>query len=256
MAKRLRKRVSKKGKKAQGVGAEENAEGVADIVPTDGSGDARATPSRQGALAPDAGVTKPEPLAGAAPGEQDADEPNKVPSRGKRKRSKRKDSVKKDDESEAPAPSETPIDDDDTTATSASEPKKRRRTRRRHRAPQLGPDPDKFEDLNENAKRAIAYTQTYMRDKASWKFSKQRQNWLLRHMLWSHAIYAVATQLAGLPTEALAQVAGEEARAVLPPVLPMPEEGAWVPDEHVSVVAVYLQSMMGLAKEVRRPRGH
>lgn len=124
--------------------------------------------------------------------------------------------------------------------------KKRKRTRKRKRAaPQAGPDPAEMEGLSDSARKALEYVQQYFRDKAQWKFMKQRQNWLLRHVLWSPALAEVGRSLADAPQTGLT----DEMRATLPPALALPDDGAWVPDEYVSVSAVYIHSMMGLAKE-------
>ncbi|KAL4402570.1 hypothetical protein ACI68E_000335 [Malassezia pachydermatis] len=129
----------------------------------------------------------------------------------------------------------------------ASKKRKRTRKRKRANAPQAGPDPATIDGLSDSAAKAIAYTQLYFREKSAWKFMKQRQNWLLRHVLWSQELITLGHQLAEQATSLSAL--GEDVRARLPPAVPVPEEGHWVPDEHVSVVAVYLHSMMGLAKE-------
>ncbi|KAL9932589.1 hypothetical protein V8E36_008706 [Tilletia maclaganii] len=48
----------------------------------------------------------------------------------------------------------------------------------------LGPDPESLtSQLDEQTRRALSYAQRFARDKAAWKFEKQRQNWLLRHAL-------------------------------------------------------------------------
>lgn len=125
--------------------------------------------------------------------------------------------------------------------------KKRKRTRKRKRsnAPHPGPDPEGMEELSEPAKKAIAYTQQYLCDKEAWKFSKQRQNWLLRHMIWSPKLYEIGQELSGASQDQLE----EATRQLVPPLLPLPDAGSWVTDEHVSVVAAYLASIMGLAKQ-------
>ncbi|KAK0555009.1 hypothetical protein OC846_001866 [Tilletia horrida] len=49
---------------------------------------------------------------------------------------------------------------------------------------QLGPVPDTLQPtLSEQTRRGLAYAQQFARDRTSWKFQKQRQNWLLRHAL-------------------------------------------------------------------------
>ena len=102
-----------------------------------------------------------------------------------------------------------------------------------------------MEELSEPAKKAIAYTQQYLCDKDAWKFSKQRQNWLLRHIMWSPQLYEIGQELSGA-----SQAHVEESmRPLIPPTLPLPDPGSWISDEHVSVVAAYLASIMGLAKQ-------
>ena len=127
--------------------------------------------------------------------------------------------------------------------------KKRKRSRKRKRSnvPHPGPDTEFIEDLSNSAKKAIAYTQQYLCDKEAWKFSKQRQNWLLRHVLWSPRIYELGRQLTEVPQEEI----DEQEKLLIPPSLPLPDNGSWIADEYVSVVAFYLASMMGLAKQVR-----
>lgn len=110
-------------------------------------------------------------------------------------------------------------------------PRKRRRTRRRRRNRDvaevpIGPDPNTLEDLSDGAQRALAYAQLYTKGRETWKFSKPRQNWLIRHVLWSPAIYAAAVRAAEAD---------------------VPEAGAWVPDDFVPVVSVYLASVQGSA---------
>lgn len=130
-------------------------------------------------------------------------------------------------------------------STDASKKRKRSRKRKRWNVPHPGPDPEGMEELSEPAKKAIAYTQQYLCDKEAWKFSKQRQNWLLRHMMWSPQLYELGQALSGASQ---AQVE-ESRRPLLPPTLPLPDAGSWIPEEHVSVVAAYLASIMGLAKQ-------
>ena len=130
-------------------------------------------------------------------------------------------------------------------STDASKKRKRSRKRKRSNVPHPGSDPEGMEELSEPAKKAIAYTQQYLCDKDAWKFSKQRQNWLLRHMMWSPQLYEIGQELSGASQ---AQVE-ESRRPLLPPTLPLPDAGSWIPEEHVSVVAAYLASIMGLAKQ-------
>lgn len=124
--------------------------------------------------------------------------------------------------------------------------KKRKRTRKRKRphVPYAGPNVESMDSLGESAKRAIAYAQLFLTDKSAWKFSKQKQNWLLRHMLWSPALVEAGQALLDVTVDM-----DEAVRSATPPAVSMPETGAWVDDEHVPVVAHYLQSMMGLAKQ-------
>lgn len=110
-------------------------------------------------------------------------------------------------------------------------PRKRRRTRRRRKNRDvgelsIGPDPATFEGLSDGAQRALTYAQAFTQTREAWKFSKPRQNWLIRHVLWSPAVHSAAVRAA--ETE-------------------VPEQGAWVPDEYVPVVAVYLASVQGSA---------
>ena len=99
-----------------------------------------------------------------------------------------------------------------------------------------GPDPASLPWLSEPAQRAIAYAQTYLEHRDAWKFSKPRQNWLLRHVLWSPALQKAAS-------EAEAQLNTALAEHELAP----PEEGTCVPEEHVPVVSAYLASVQGNA---------
>lgn len=145
-----------------------------------------------------------------------------------------------------PLPPQTALDAD--ASDDEGPQKKRKRTRKRKKEPKAGPDPETLPELGEAARRALVYAQTYFRDKAAWKFSKPRQNWLMRHILWSQPIHATASALAAAPEEDRAQLA-PPTQALASAALQLPEAGAWVPDEHVSVVAVYLQSIMGLAKQ-------
>lgn len=142
----------------------------------------------------------------------------------------------------------------DPSSTPAAEPdadegagKKRKRTRKRKRAhaPHAGPDVTSMEDLSETAQRAIAYAQLFLTDKSAWKFSKQKQNWLLRHMLWSPALVQVGEALGHASLEPI----DEALRAAAPPAVALPEHGAWIDDAHVSVVAHYLASVVGLAQQ-------
>ncbi|WFC95159.1 hypothetical protein MBRA1_001806 [Malassezia brasiliensis] len=126
--------------------------------------------------------------------------------------------------------------------------KKRKRTRKRRKEAKPGPDPASVPGLSEAAQRAIAYAQTYLRDRDAWKFSKPRQNWLIRHILWSERIFHAAKQLAGVEDDTR-RTLPEDLQACIAPALQLPDEGAWIPDEHVAVVAVYLQSIMGLGKQ-------
>lgn len=136
---------------------------------------------------------------------------------------------------------DTPIHE----SSDASKKRKRSRKRKRSNVPHPGPDPEGMEELSEPAKKAIAYTQQYLCDKDAWKFSKQRQNWLLRHMMWSPQLYEIGQELSGA-----SQAHVEESmRPLVPPTLPLPDPGSWISDEHVSVVAAYLASIMGLAKQ-------
>ena len=154
----------------------------------------------------------------------------------------------------APPSAAEPAEPATATAEATAEPaaedgassKKRKRTRKRKRShiPYAGPDVDSMDTLGESAKRAIAYAQLFLTDKHAWKFSKQKQNWLLRHMLWSPALVQ-----AGQAVQDIASDLEEAVRSVTPPAVSLPESGAWVDDEHVPVVAHYLQSMMGLAKQ-------
>ncbi|WFD25991.1 hypothetical protein MNAN1_000966 [Malassezia nana] len=150
---------------------------------------------------------------------------------------------------EASAPAVAP-----PTSTPAPEPeaddgtgKKRKRTRKRKRshAPHAGPDVSSMEELSETAQRAIAYAQLFLTDKSAWKFSKQKQNWLLRHMLWSPALVRVGEALGQASLESI----DEALRAAAPPAVALPEHGAWIDDAHVSVVAHYLASVAGLAQQ-------
>ena len=160
---------------------------------------------------------------------------------------------------EAAKPAEpipTPMQDDaDDSDDDTGPQKKRKRTRKRknpYAEPKLGPAPESVEGTSEAAQRAIAYAQAYLKDKESWKFSKPRQNWLVRHILWSQPIHEAASELSALP-EATRNALPQDVQTTLVAALQLPEGGAWVPDEHVSVVSVYLQSIMGLAKQVCRP---
>lgn len=130
-------------------------------------------------------------------------------------------------------------------STDISKKRKRTRKRKRSNVPHPGPDPEGIEELSEPAKKAIAYTQQYLCDREAWKFSKQRQNWLLRHMMWSPQLYEIGQELSGASQGHLE----EATRQLVPPLLPLPDAGSWVTDEHVSVVAAYLASIMGLAKQ-------
>ena len=138
-----------------------------------------------------------------------------------------------------PEPSDTPKPTENTKGDGAGEgegdneegPRKRRRTRRRRRNRDvaevpIGPDPSTLEDLSDGAQRALAYAQLYTKEREAWKFSKPRQNWLIRHVLWSPAIHAAAVRAAEAD---------------------VPEAGAWVPDDFVPVVSVYLASVQGSA---------
>ena len=140
-------------------------------------------------------------------------------------------------------------DQEPDVAVGGDTKKKRKRSRKRKRSnvPHPGPDTQSMADLSDSAKKAISYTQQYLCEKEAWKFSKQRQNWLLRHALWSPRIYELGRQLAEAPKEEI----GEQEKLLIPPSLPLPDNGSWIADEHVSVVAFYLASMMGLAKQVR-----
>lgn len=129
--------------------------------------------------------------------------------------------------------------------------KKRKRSRKRknpYADPQPGPDPASIEGLGEAAQRGLVYTQEYLRDRSAWKFSKPRQNWLMRHILWSPSIHEAATALMAVPEKARGSLPGD-VQTMVASAAQVPEAGSWVPDEHVAVVSVYLQSMMGLAKQ-------
>lgn len=161
------------------------------------------------------------------------------------------ESLKENPEASDPAPPVAPP----PPAESAAEPdaeeggssKKRKRTRKRKRThvPHAGPDVESMEALSESAKRAIAYAQVYLTDKNAWKFSKQKQNWLLRHMLWSEPLVQAGQALLDASLDEL----DEAICSATPPAVSMPESGSWIDTEHVSVVAHYLQSIMGLAKQ-------
>ena len=128
--------------------------------------------------------------------------------------------------------------------------KKRKRTRKRRKEAKPGPDPASVPGLSEAAQRAIVYAQTYLRDRDAWKFSKPRQNWLMRHILWSERIFHAAKPLADVADDTR-RTLPEDLQTCIAPALQLPDEGAWIPDEYVAVVAVYLQSIMGLGKQVR-----
>ncbi|WFD43250.1 hypothetical protein MPSI1_001909 [Malassezia psittaci] len=126
--------------------------------------------------------------------------------------------------------------------------KKKRRTRKRRKEPKEGPDPATIQGLGDAAQKAISYAQIYFRDKTSWKFSKPRQNWITRHVLWSEPIFEASKKIADIPQEVFRSLP-EDVQNTLTPALQLPEEGAWIPDEHAPVISVYLESMMGLAKQ-------
>lgn len=150
--------------------------------------------------------------------------------------------------SEAPADTHEADKDGDSSDDEHKPQKKRKRTRKRRKEAKAGPDPASIPGLGESAQRAIAYAQTYFRDRAAWKFSKPRQNWLMRHILWSEPIFHAAKEIAAVPEDTRVTLPAE-LQTCIEPALQLPEEGAWIPEEHVSVVAVYLQSIMGLAKQ-------
>ncbi|WFD34055.1 hypothetical protein MCUN1_000883 [Malassezia cuniculi] len=129
------------------------------------------------------------------------------------------------------APAEPAKDEANNGSDDEDGPRKRRRTRRRRKnrdvgEVKIGPDPATFEGLSEGAQKALVYAQAYTQTRQEWKFSKPRQNWLIRHILWSPAIHSAA---------------------VLAAESDVPEAGAWVPDEYVPVVSVYLASVQGSA---------
>ncbi|WFC99160.1 hypothetical protein MYAM1_001902 [Malassezia yamatoensis] len=143
------------------------------------------------------------------------------------------------------------LDEDEAEESSDNEQKtskKKRRTRKRRKEPKEGPDPATIQGLGDAAQKAISYAQVYFRDKSSWKFSKPRQNWITRHALWSEPIFEAAKKIADIPQEVFRSLP-EDVQNVLTPALQLPEEGAWIPDEHAPVISVYLESMMGLAKQ-------
>ncbi|WFD30914.1 hypothetical protein MSPP1_001938 [Malassezia sp. CBS 17886] len=151
-------------------------------------------------------------------------------------------------EKEAARP--TAVDTDDSGDEANVPGKRRKRTRRRKKAgPQAGPDPATFPDLDEAAQKSIAYARTYVTDRSAWKFSKPRQNWLMRHVLWSKAIHGIASQLGATPASVMDSAVSAEDRTDMPPAVQVPDDGSWIPDEYASVVAAYLQSMMGMAKQ-------
>ncbi|PKI84423.1 hypothetical protein MVES1_001849 [Malassezia vespertilionis] len=146
------------------------------------------------------------------------------------------------------APEEDDSDEEDNTTR-----KRRKRTRKRKKGAytnaEPGPDPSSDAHLNDSAQKSIAYAQCYLTDKSKWKFSKPRQNWLLRHMLWSDEIRAAASTLAAVEESERNAALSEDALSMLAPAFQIPEESAVVPDIYVPVVAVYLQSIMGLSKQ-------
>ena len=150
----------------------------------------------------------------------------------------------------ASAPAHVDAQADASSDDEGKPQKKRKRTRKRRKEAKPGPDPASVPGLGEAAQRAIAYAQTYLRDRDAWKFSKPRQNWLMRHILWSERIFHAAKQLADVADDTR-RTLPDDLQACIAPALQLPDEGAWIPDEHVAVVAVYLQSIMGLGKQVR-----
>lgn len=150
-------------------------------------------------------------------------------------------------ETAPPEPASESDPDSDAGADDVRSRKRKRRSRKRKKekgeaAPPVdgpltaGPDPASLPWLSESAQRAIAYAQTYLEDRDAWKFSKPRQNWLLRHVLWSPSLQKAAAEAEAQPNTALAEHE-----------LAPPEEGTCVPEEHVPVVAAYLASVQGSA---------
>ncbi|KAI3628543.1 hypothetical protein CBS14141_000246 [Malassezia furfur] len=136
----------------------------------------------------------------------------------------------------------------DASSDDESKPqKKRKRTRKRRKEAKPGPDPASVPGLGEAAQRAIAYAQTYLRDRDAWKFSKPRQNWLMRHILWSERIFHAAKQLADVADDTR-RTLPDDLQACIAPALQLPDEGAWIPDEHVAVVARMLETLQAAAE--------
>lgn len=216
MAKRLRKRVSKKTRTSQSEEEEKHDENTGEVKfsepkgqETESSAKDTAKPAAKNVLIQESATPEPD--------------------------------------KEEPSLSESNADLKAAELEVPGESKKRKRTRKRKRShiPHPGPDPETIEGLSDSARKAIAYTQQYLRDKDSWKFSKPRQNWILRHTLWSPRLFEIGQQL----SQAAQDMLDESVKQTLPPILPMPELGSWIIDEHISVTAAYLVSIMGHAKQ-------
>ncbi|KAE8229907.1 hypothetical protein CF326_g5107 [Tilletia indica] len=110
---------------------------------------------------------------------------------------------------------------------------------------ELGPDPASASPaLSEQTQRALAYAQRFARDRPSWKFEKQRQNWLLRHVLdvYLSSSGVVSTDEAAVEKEKGANGAGNGKEED-------DEDGdVRIPGAYVHVLAYYYAHMVGGAK--------
>ncbi|KAE8207762.1 hypothetical protein CF327_g7262 [Tilletia walkeri] len=109
---------------------------------------------------------------------------------------------------------------------------------------ELGPDPASASPaLSEQTQRALAYAQRFARDRASWKFEKQRQNWLLRHVL------DVYLSSPGIDSTDEAAVEEKGANGAGNGKEEEDEDGdVRVPGAYVHVLAYYYAHMVGGAK--------
>ncbi|EPQ28759.1 uncharacterized protein PFL1_03562 [Pseudozyma flocculosa PF-1] len=126
----------------------------------------------------------------------------------------------------------------------------------------VGPDPELDLRLSEHAKKAIEYARVYSSDRASWKFNKAKQNWLLRNALaCPPADYdpELATRKPAAqgdkpseeaPTAAQGAQDGQGDAAAADKEKPEEDEGEnFIPEVFVPVVTAYLKSVMGAAKQ-------